>query len=684
MEYYNNILCIPASDYYHKYSSKPGVGVIVEKHYVSYDTYVYQSKEGKINIVRRGGGSENNYALIELESIPGKYLNQVISDNPNPERQALVKPLIELVKIDYAAVEFYTGFVFPDGSRIDTKRIDNIKLWGNNAAIMNAVSTSYDNHVSVRSRLGKNPLYSKFFGDMATAISAPEFKRKWEHNLPNNAIRLQEKFKAYKEISYLAFIKKNKGNSNAVVITHRIELLLAMISTLPTRPYNSTVVEYYEKFMHGRLELVDSSTGVLLDPADFLDKDGNIATFTEAAAWYHLNKPGMQVKIDKIRMGAKDFNDLHRPHRHRHAPYFSFSKVSMDDRDLVWKDSDSKKRVKAYYAYDVASGCRIGSAYSMNKDADLFLDCLRDMFVFIDRHGFGIPLEVEVENHLVKEYEWELQQMFPIVHFCAPANSQEKRAEHFNRAVKYQVEKNNHPGIGRWWLSSKYNRIPLDRAGDGYLERMKPAERLIAEDILDTIEYNNAMHKDQKRYPGMTRMQVLLENINPNLPILNKSHIYRYIGFMAETSIDRSQYVSVQYAKYMLPSPNVMDRLDSNNRDVEAYFMPNSSGAIMEVYIYQNGRYICTCERIETYNEAQAERTDLDREYKRKQDNYVVAFDRYVKHGSADLGKLKMNKPGKHNDVQPVIVDDKKEQPKPFPSAFRKNYSQQALDDFFN
>jgi len=320
----------------------------------------------------------------------------------------------------------------------------------------------------------------------------------------------------------------------------------------------------------------------------------------------------------------------------------------------------------------------------MDKDANLFLDCLRDMFVFIDRHGFGIPLEVEVENHLVREYEYELTQMFQVVHFCAPANSQEKRAEHFNRAAKYQVEKNNHPGIGRWWLSSKYNRVAMDRVGDGYLERMKPAERLIAEDVLDTIEYNNAPHKDQKRYPGMTRMQVLLENLNPNLPQLNKSHIYRYIGFKAETSIDRSQYCAVQYAKYMLPHPSVLERLEPNNRDVEAYYMPNSSGAILEVYLYQNGNYIATCERIEEYNEAKAERTELDIEYKRRQDKYVAQYDKYVRDGSSDLGKLQINKPVDHSQAAPVTVPDKKTQPAAIPSGFSTDYKQQALDDFFN
>ncbi len=37
-------------------------------------------------------------------------------------------------------------------------------------------------------------------------------------------------------------------------------------------------------------------------------------------------------------------------------------------------------RVKAYYAYDVVSGAVVGYAYNRLKTAELFLDCMRNMF----------------------------------------------------------------------------------------------------------------------------------------------------------------------------------------------------------------------------------------------------------------------------------------------------------------
>ena len=114
----------------------------------------------------------------------------------------------------------------------------------------------------------------------------------------------------------------------------------------------------------------------------------------------------------------------------------------MDDRDLPRKMLNGK-RVKAYYAYDVKSGCVIGAAYSKTKDEELFLDCLRDMFRNITKNGWGIPGEVEVENHLVNKFFDDLAVMFPNVKICIPGNHREKRAEHLNRAKKYTTEKKN-------------------------------------------------------------------------------------------------------------------------------------------------------------------------------------------------------------------------------------------------
>ncbi|KAA5687339.1 hypothetical protein F3G32_28670, partial [Klebsiella pneumoniae] len=102
-----------------------------------------------------------------------------------------------------------------------------------------------------------------------------------------------------------------------------------------------------------------------------------------------------------------------------------------------------------------------GYAYNRYKTTELFLDCMRNMFQTLDRNGMYIPAELEVEHHLVSDFADGLMQagtVFPLIRWCNPGNSREKRAEHKNREKKYGVEKRTQVGIGRWYAKLEANR----------------------------------------------------------------------------------------------------------------------------------------------------------------------------------------------------------------------------------
>jgi len=637
---------------------------LINESIISQDNYDIMQRRGEIKVIRRG--CKNTPALVDYRTIPSRFREEIerkIGGNPFDLVQK--EPLSRKIEIDYRAFEFYSNYRFPDGSPIPTSKQDNILLYSNGACILNTLRVELERHTATRAAHGRRPLNRQFYRNAVKLIKDPSTTRDFPNNLPTNPRTLQQKLEDYIDRGYEALIKHYKGNQNARKINIQLEKLICYIATMPTRPFNTKIKEIYEQFISGEIDLVNERTGEVFEREDFIDDEGKPVTFSESRAWQIVNDNRNQIHINKKRMGWKDFDERHRPHRHRHSPLFSFSKISLDDRDLVWKDVNTHQRVKAYYAYDVASGCRIGSAYSQTKDETLFIDCLRDMFVFIDRHGFGVPLEVEVENHLVRKFELELSMMFPRVTFCAPANSKEKRAEHLNRAVKYQVEKNNHPGIGRWWLKSVYNRIPVDKVDDEFKLTMKSADRMITDDIQDTIEYNNALHPNQKRYPGMTRMDVLRNNLNPDLPALNKALVYKYIGYeVKQINIYNSQYVKVQYEKYQLPHPRVLEQLAPGNLKVDAYYMPDDSGNIPEVYLYQNGEFVCIAKKLATYNEAKAERTPEDEAAKLEQDKYVAQFDKYSKDEDwAKVGIIPRNG-DKIEDVEGVeIIEDIPDEP---------------------
>jgi len=263
-----------------------------------------------------------------------------------------------------------------------------------------------------------------------------------------------------------------------------------------------------------------------------------------------------------------------------------------------------------------------------------------------------MPLEMEVEHHLVNNFKDDLFKagvVFPFVRWCAPSNSQEKHAEQLNRQKKYGYEKRYQDGIGRWYLKDEANVTGGERVYDDatnkYIvkERSYSYDQLVADDLKSIVDYNNGLHRDQKLYKGLTRMQVMEQNINPNLADINRPLLVRYIGNCTTTSIQRNMYCQVQYNDYMLPTPEILSKLAPNNYTVQAYYMPmNAQGEqkIDSLYLYQNDDYICEAKQIAKFNTSLAERTQVDIDAFTEQAKYIAKFDKMVKDGKNKLAKV--------------------------------------------
>ena len=471
--------------------------------------------------------------------------------------------------------------------------------------------------------------------EMAAAVAY--FKQEYGHTLPESTLRLRKKVAQFNREGYACLISGKFQNQNTRRVNYRTERLILSLDCQPERPFNTTTHEMYLQFVCGELDVYDPETGELFDPEDFTDKNGEPIMLSEATIRNYLNNPKNRALRAKYHDSAWKFNNEYRPHHNRKAAGWAFSKVSLDDRDLPRKMADGN-RVKAYYAYDVASGCVVGYAYNRLKTADLFLDCVRNMFQLIDRQGWNCPAEVEVEHHLVGNFADGLMRagvVFPFVRWCNPGNSQEKRAEHFNRAKKYGVEKRSQVGIGRWYARLEANRPKVEKIYDEFNNTYKEAtytyEQLVAEDIRAIATYNNQLHPNQTMYPGLTRWQVLCENQNPNLSPVDKALLYRFIGERTRTSIRRNMYCTVRGVKFGLPSPELIGRLAPNDYAVEAFYMPDAEGNVSEVYLYQGNNFIATCAPIGLYNEATAERTGEDVQNYLEQSKYVAQFDAMIR-----------------------------------------------------
>ena len=619
MEYYGKILCIS----YHDLTGG-------DNPVMSVPNYKKLSANGNINVVRQGKGL-GNYALVEIATLPTRFRERIREKYGDLEAEILKNWFGTHFHVDAKAREFYTKFRFENGESLPPERIQEYTV---NASVIEAVLAVMADRVLMRKAMKGGPVN---WGEMCGAISY--YQSEFGHTLPLSANRFKKRVHDFKAHGYESLISGKFLNQNRRKVTYGIERLLLAIDAQPEQPFNTTVWEQYNQFLQGGLELFDPDTGEVLNPADFTDKDGNPIVLSPTTVAAYLNKPANKALRAKLHMSQWDFNNSYRPYHLRNAGEYSLSKVSLDDRDLPRPMKDGV-RVKAYYAYDVVSGAVVGYAYNRLKTAELFLDCMRNMFQTLERGGMYIPAELEVEHHLVSDFADGLMQagvVFPLIRWCNPGNSREKRAEHFNRQKKYGVEKLTQAGIGRWWARLEVNRPKEEKVYDEKNNTWKVKaytfDELVADDIRAIGEYNNQLHPNQKRYPGMTRWDVLCRTQNPNLRPWDKAVLYRYIGEHTETTIRQNAYLTVNYEQYRLSSPEVIGRLAARNYKVDAYWLADADGKVDEVYIYQGGRLVDTCKRVVRYNEATAEQTEADKAAYTEQAKYVAKFDKMMKDG---------------------------------------------------
>ncbi|MDY3337821.1 hypothetical protein PG279_01350 [Riemerella anatipestifer] len=651
-DYQKNILSIPARLLYEDWAL------------MSYNTYLSYCRRGKLVRTNEGKGL-GNQAWVSFHDLPvvkGVDIKEFCLRTLGKPEDVLVKNLLEgEIVPDPKAIDFYAQHRKPNGKPLN---FNQQREKATNAMILNAIETIMKDRVKSNKIFGKKK--TQIWQNISDAVNAINTD-KWLYNLPSNPRSLQRKYNEYLKDRYMAFIHKGEGSDNARKVNEDIEMLIISLYCLPNKPYMKSTHDMYLQFMGGALEVYDLQTGELYERENFFDEKGKMVEISESTINNYINKPENQIIIAKFRNGDYDYNHKVRPHVHRHAPMFSMSKISLDDRDIMHTKMKDGSKVMAYYAFDDLSGAMIGIAHSKSKNHELFLDCLRNMFQFTASHGLGIPMQMEVEKHLVSDFSEGLMKagnVFPFVRWCNPTNSQEKYAENRIRAKKYGTEKDRHQNVGRHYARLESNRVTrqkiFDEQNDNYKFAKANYEQIVAWELEEQRLFNNELHHDQERFPGKTRLEVFLENVNPNLPKLNKALLSQFIGEHTETSILRNQYVKVQYGKYQLPNPQVITMLAPNNYKVDAYYMP-VEGEVTEVYLYQNGEYICKCEPVPTFNRSNAEWTDTDAEKYKQAMDYIRKFDAFEKEiRTKKLSKLgTMQSTNSFIDVECEVVEAK-------------------------
>ena len=646
MEFFDNKLCISFRE-------------LVDGGIMTVPNYKYMASSGRIKVARRGGGAKGNGALIVIDSLPTSYKEKVEEKYPGGNAVLLRGWIISNYELDQAAVAFFMDWAARQSS--DKASDELARKYAINASVLNTCIKLYNRSRDYRKLMGEKYDWSM----MATTIET--LREEFGHDLPASTLRFRKKVNEYKQYGYECLISGKFGNQCARKVDYKTERLVLSITVLPNQPYGSDVHEMYISFVCGELEVWDLETGEIFNHNDFTDKNGDPKELSESTIRNILNKPANQVLIEKKRRGWSEFYHEQMPHMHRHSGEFSLSQITMDDVDLP-RRMKGGEYVHAYYAYDMVSQCRVGLAYGRDKDEALVVACFRDMFRLIERNGWGMPAGIEVEQHLMSKYKegfLKAGEVFKFVRFCAPLNSQDKYAEPLNGAFKTTIAHKNHEGVGRWYGKGA-RRVDQKKISDSSNHTWEDKkyytfEELVADDIADNREWNHSPHPNQKKYPGMTRWEVLVAKINPTLRPFDSLTLSRYIGEKVETSIRRNSTVRVAHEDWWISGPEVLEELEPNNSKVTAYYLPDEEGKPMDIYLFQGDRYIDKVRPIKTYNRVIAEQTDEDVANYIEQQKYVSHFKKYLRDNA-------ITKVGKA-EVRPQVNDADDDENLILPSA---------------
>ena len=642
---------------------------------LTYSQFKNDSHRGYLKVMQRGIHGET---LILVDSIRRADRLRLIELAYGKAKDTNTD--IYAVVMDVAARQFYTTYQHADGTPLDAAHVNEYVA---KASLFTVMAKGLQTQRMARAKSGSRLIMKEWYQSMLvwyTQQCLDQHSIAYGLNPYTNVRSFERAFQSYCNGGYSSLIHSGIGNDNARKVCKKLENLLLALYRTEDHPFVSRVLELYTEFISGKKELYDQSTGEVFRPRDFI-KPGS-ETLSESTVWNYLKDVYGNTAIYADRNGNFEYNNSLRPKNHRHHGTYSLSKISMDDVALSRK-AVGNKWVYKYMATDVVSQYIFRPAYILGKPTEQTVyESFRNMFCELSLMGLPMPGELEVEHHIMSNFQW-LPQVFQFVRFCQSPT--EKRAEHAIRRLKYGAAKDLGQTRGRWYAKHEaYKSVRFKINGD-YPEQEFDPHQLIADDMAAIEAHNNELHPDQKRFPGKTRKQVLMENFNPNLQAIDKSYLYRFIGNKTDTSIRNNDYCQVACQRFELKDFACLQRLKPNNRTVTAYWLPDEEGNVNTVYLYQGETYIGEAENLEnfTYNECAAERTAEDEAKMLHQAKRAAKFDRLIKERRQEIPRIgKINADtARYIETVPVdIVIEENEQPVNYDGDEFADYATQAIN----
>lgn len=277
-EYHNNILCIESN-------------WLVRSGVISKNNYRVLTQRGNLQVLRRG--CRNTPALVEYDSIPERFRKLVVQKIGDPKEQTKHIKFRDFLRQDAEAINYFNDYTVPDGLPLPEK---NKKEYAANAAVFNAINFLLNNKLSKRKALGNAKV--NVWGKIADVVQSLPYHQ-WPCNLPKNARRLKDKYKAFQEEGYISLIHAGFCNDNSEKINDTAKSWLIARYADPVNRVATTWqlwVEYNKKAKQEDWKLIKSDKTIYnylhqeeIKPLWFASRYGELKA-KEKFTYFHSTK----------------------------------------------------------------------------------------------------------------------------------------------------------------------------------------------------------------------------------------------------------------------------------------------------------------------------------------------------------------------------------------------------------
>ncbi len=392
-----------------------------------------------------------------------------------------------------------------------------------------------------------------------------------------------------KEISFEqacdAIVDGRVGVKNALKRTPECEkIIISLYINLESdiKMLPEVIWSHYTSITRGEQSIVDKCTGELfIDTVDAerlpelcVNTVRNIITRPDIVAW-----------ADKFRHGSKYHNDVYRPYVHGTKPRYSLTMTSSDGQHVPLRlkinNKAVYKRAKAYLIFDVASEAIIGYAIGMEENTDLMRQAFKNLLMYT---GGLVPIQNQLDN-FGQAFKSELEEIYPIVSFCAPYNPQSKYAENYIGRLEEEQCRNTEGWLG----GNIQDKTQNQKRNEDFEAQAYTYNEILAIYANWVKGWNNTSPKWSKA--GKSRLEMLWEKHNPEAEQLSEASLVKYIGESTIRNISRGTiklgYNGEDY-EYIIPNyTDVLTKL-KNGFSVRIRFMPALLDKKVWIYNYSD------------------------------------------------------------------------------------------------